>query len=107
MVTKVTASTCVFSVPFVLTCRSGNRRVSFHPWSQQQANEALRHDPPKFHQTDHDILAGLFFLSVRFDRLEQSLGGQPQRLSYPSSPTAVQFRRDAQEAFCQFAFAGP
>ena len=27
---KVSASTYVFSVPFVLTCRSGNRQVSFH-----------------------------------------------------------------------------
>jgi hypothetical protein len=30
-VTKVTASICAFSVPFVLTCRSGNHRVSFRP----------------------------------------------------------------------------
>jgi hypothetical protein len=29
--TKVSASACAFSVPFVLTCRLENRRVSFHP----------------------------------------------------------------------------
>ena len=29
-VPKLNASTCAFSVAFVLTCRSGNRRVSFH-----------------------------------------------------------------------------
>jgi hypothetical protein len=28
---KLTASTCAFSAPFALTCRSGNRRASFHP----------------------------------------------------------------------------
>src|SRR5262249_28239966 len=28
--TKVSVSTCVFSVPCVLTCRLENRRVSFH-----------------------------------------------------------------------------
>src|SRR5215471_18223975 len=36
---------CAFSVPFVLTCRSGNRQASFHPLSQQQATLALLHDP--------------------------------------------------------------
>jgi hypothetical protein len=107
MVTKVTASTCAFSVPFVPTYQSRNHRASFHPSSQQQANEVLRRDLPKFRLTDPDISAGLFFPSKRFDRLEQSLGGQPRRLSYPSSPTAVQFRHDAQGAFRQPAFAGP
>jgi hypothetical protein len=65
------------------------------------------HGLPKFRLMDHDISAGLFFPSMRFDRVEQSLGGQPRRLSYPSSPTSVQFRLDAQEAFRQPDFAGP
>src|ERR1700747_411331 len=65
MVTKVTASTCAFSVPFVLTCRSGNLRVSFHVLWQQQANEVLPHGPPKSRLMDHDISVGLSFLSMR------------------------------------------
>jgi hypothetical protein len=46
------------------------------------------------------------FPSRRFDRPEQSLGGQPRRLSYPSSSTAFQSQPEAQEAFHQLAFAG-
>jgi hypothetical protein len=53
--TKVTASTCAFSVPFALTYQSKNHRVSFHLWSQQQANEILRLDLPKFDLTDHEL----------------------------------------------------
>jgi hypothetical protein len=91
----------------VPTYQSRNRLVSFHLLSQQQAKEVLRHGPPKFRLKDYDISVGLFGLSKRFDRLGQSLAGQPRRLSYPFSPTAVQFRLDAQEAFHQPAVAGP
>jgi hypothetical protein len=54
----------------------------------------LRHGLPKFRLTHSDISAGLSFPSMRLDRLEQSLGGQPQRLSYPSSPTALNNNTD-------------
>jgi hypothetical protein len=70
---KLTASICVFSTPFVLTCRSKNRRASFPFGSQQQANEALRHGLPTSRLMDYDISAGLSFLSMRFRRLEQPL----------------------------------
>src|SRR5262249_24358064 len=105
MVTKVTASICAFSVPFVLTCRSRNRRVSFHLLSQQQANQVLRHGLPKIRLTDHDIWAGLFFPSKRL----HGLGRQPfgRRPRHPSSPTAFQSRHDAQEGFREPAFANP
>jgi len=100
LATKVTVSTCAFSAAFLLTCRSRNRRASFPFGSQQQANEVLRHDLPKSHLIDYDIWAGLFFLSMRFDRLEQPLRRQ-------TSSTAFQFQHDACEGFRQPAFADP
>src|SRR5262249_15796368 len=101
--TKVTASICAFFVSFVLTCRSGNRRVSFPFGSQQQANEALRHDLPRFRLKDCDIWAGLSFLLMGFVLLEQLFCRQPP----PSSPTALEAQHDAQKAVRQPVLAGP
>jgi len=70
---KVTASTCAFSASLVPTYQSRNHRVSFHLCSHQQANEVLRHDPPKFRLMGCDISLGLFFLSMRL---------HPDRLGY-------------------------
>jgi hypothetical protein len=103
---KVIASTYAFSVPSVLTRRSGNVRASFHLWSQQQANEVLRHGQPKFRLMDHDISAGLSFLSMRFHRLAQPLPCRPRQWP-PSSPTAVEAWHDADEGLRQPDFAGP
>jgi hypothetical protein len=97
---KLSASICAFSDPFVLTCRSGNRQASFHLWSQRQANEVLRHGLPKFRLMDHDISVGLFYLSMRFLRLEQPF----DRLT---SSIAFQSRPDAHEGFHQPASASP
>src|SRR5262249_10798854 len=70
---KLRASTCAFSVPFVLTCRSGNRRVSFYLLLQQQTTLASPHGLPKYHLRGCDTSLGLSFPSIRFHCLEQPL----------------------------------
>jgi len=75
MVTKDHRFDRAFSSPSVPTCRSENRRVS----SQQQANEVLPHDLPKFHLKDYDISAGLSFLLMGFHVLEQPLRRQQRQ----------------------------
>jgi hypothetical protein len=66
-----------FSVSFVLTYRSGNRRVSFRPSTPRSANEVLRHDLPTSRPSGYDISAGLSCPSKRFLCL-----GQPRRQSW-------------------------
>src|SRR5262249_49407892 len=97
------ASTCVSSVACVLTCRSGNRQVSFHLLSHQQATLALPHGLPKSHPNGSDISVALSFPSKCFHRLGQPLRRQPR----PASPTAFEVWHDADEGFRQPAVAGP
>jgi hypothetical protein len=63
----------------------------------------LRHGLPKFRLTDPDISVGLFFLSMRFHRLERAWCRRPQQ----SFPTAFEAWLDAYGGFRQPAFAGP
>src|SRR5262249_22137694 len=101
MVYEVTASTCAFSVPFVLTCRSGNRQVSFHLCTPQQASLSYSDVMTKSHPNVTDITAELYFPSIHIHCLE------PFHQPHPSSPTVFQVRHDACGGFRQPAFAGP